>query len=48
MFIRQADSFLNALEGKPDDLATLEDGWQTLKVNLAAMRSSDRREEVTI
>lgn len=48
MYIRQADSFLNAVEGKPDDLAKLEDGWQTLKVNIAAMQSSDQRKEITI
>ena len=48
MYIRQASSFLDALEGKPDDLATLEDGWQTLKVNLAAMQSTDQRKEITL
>jgi len=48
MFIRQANAFLNALEGKPDHLATLEDGLQTLKVNLAAMQSADTRIEVHV
>ncbi len=48
MYIRQASSFLDAVEGKPDDLATLEDGWQTLKVNLAAMQSTDQRKEITL
>lgn len=48
MFIRQANSFVDAVEGEPDDLATLEVGWQTLRVNLAAMRSSDQRKEVII
>lgn len=48
MYIRQAASFLDAVEGKPDNLATLEDGWQTLKVNIAAMQSSDQRKEIAI
>lgn len=46
MFIRQAAAFLDATEGKPDDLATLDDGWQTLRVNLAALQSSDERKEI--
>ncbi len=48
MYIRQAGAFLDALDGKPDDLATLNDGWQTLKVNLAAMQSSDQRREIIL
>ena len=48
MYIRQAASFLDAVEGKPDDLASLQDGWQTLKVNLAAIQSSDQRKEITL
>lgn len=48
MFIRQAEGFLDALTGKPDSLSTLEDGLQTLKVNLAALQSSDTRSEVIL
>lgn len=48
MFVRQARSFLGAIDGEPDDLATLEDGLQTLKVNLAALRSADERKEFLI
>lgn len=48
MFIRQADGFLDAVDGMPDHLATLEDGLQTLKVNLAALQSADTRKEVII
>ena len=35
------NTFLDALEGKPDLLCTFEEGLQTLKVNLAALRSAD-------
>lgn len=48
MFIRQAEAFLDSAEGRPDYLSTLEDGLQTLKVNLAALESSDMRKEVII
>lgn len=48
MFIRQAHAFLDALQGRPDPLATLEDALQTLKVNLAALRSADRRQETFV
>lgn len=48
MFIRQAEAFLDSTEGRPDYLSTLEDGLQTLKVNLAALKSSDTHQEVII
>jgi predicted dehydrogenase len=48
MFIRQAHAFLDATQGKSDTLASLAAGLQTLKVNLAALRSSDERTEITI
>ncbi|HWL52025.1 MAG TPA: Gfo/Idh/MocA family oxidoreductase [Chthoniobacteraceae bacterium] len=48
IFIRQAHSFLDALHGLPDTLATLEEGHQTLKVNLAALEAVRTRREVTL
>jgi predicted dehydrogenase len=38
-FIRQAHSFLDATEGKLQPLCTLEEGVQTLRVNLATLDS---------
>jgi predicted dehydrogenase len=40
-FVMQANGFLDALEGKRDFPCSLEEGRQTLKVCLAALRSSD-------
>ena len=40
-FTVQENAFLDALEGKTEPLCTLEQGLQTLKVNLAALRSAD-------
>lgn len=48
MFITQADSFLDAVEGRPDNLSSAADAFQTLKVNLAALQSSDTRSFVKI
>lgn len=48
MFVTQADNFLNAVEGKPDNLSSAADAFQTLKVNLAALKSSDTRSFVKI
>lgn len=48
MFIRQANAFLDAAEGQSDHLATLEDGLQTLKVNLAALQSVKQRMEISL
>lgn len=39
MFIAQANQFLDVVEGKAEPLCTLEEGLQTLKVNLAALNS---------
>ena len=39
MFIAQANAFLDAVEGKAAPLCSLEDGLQTLRVNLAALAS---------
>lgn len=41
LFIAQAHAFLDAVEGKADVLCTLEEGLQTLRVNLAALASAD-------
>jgi predicted dehydrogenase len=40
-FTRQENLYLDALEGKRPVLCTLDEGLQTLKVNLAALRSAD-------
>lgn len=48
MFVMQANSFLDAVEGRPDNLSGAADALQTLKVNLAALKSSDTRSFVTI
>jgi predicted dehydrogenase len=39
LFINQANAFLDQLEGKAEPPCTLEEGLQTLKVNLAALAS---------
>lgn len=41
MFIAQANAFLDGMEGKPTPLCTFDEAVQTLKFNLAALRSSD-------
>jgi predicted dehydrogenase len=41
LFIAQANAFLDGMEGKPTPLCTFDEGVQTLKFNLAALRSSD-------
>ncbi len=40
-FVCQENAFMDVLEGKSEPLCTLEEGLQTLKVNLAALKSSD-------
>jgi predicted dehydrogenase len=40
-FIRQEHAFLDTLEGKSAPLCSLHEGYQTLKVNLAALASAD-------
>ena len=47
-FVRQANAFLDAVEGKAEPLCTLEEGVQTLRVNLAALESADRATWVTV
>ncbi len=39
-FINQADAFLDSLEGKASPLCTLEEGIDTLQVNLAILESA--------
>jgi len=41
LFIRQADAFLDCLERKRAALCSLEEGFQTLRTNLAILRSAD-------
>ncbi|HUG19242.1 MAG TPA: Gfo/Idh/MocA family oxidoreductase [Planctomycetaceae bacterium] len=43
LFVRQADAFLDTLEGIAPAVCTLEEGLQTLKVNLAAIKSWQQR-----
>jgi len=40
-FIRQEQAFLDVLEGAAEPLCTLDEGLQTLRVNLAALASAD-------
>lgn len=42
-FVRQADAFLYALEGATRPLCTLDEGEQTLRCNLAILKSADTR-----
>lgn len=39
LFVAQANAFLDGCEGRPNALCTLEEGIQTLRFNLAALRS---------
>ena len=41
LFIAQANAFLDGMEGLPHPLCTFEEAVQTLRFNLAALRSSD-------
>jgi len=43
LFRRQADAFLDAVQGTKPPLCDLKDGLQTLRVNLAALRSVETR-----
>ncbi|WP_164103684.1 Gfo/Idh/MocA family protein [Candidatus Laterigemmans baculatus] len=43
LFRWQAAAFLDAVEGRVPPLCTLEEGLQTLRVNLAALRSTESR-----
>jgi predicted dehydrogenase len=42
LFVRQANEFLDAVEGKRPPACSLADGLQTLKVNLAILRAADQ------
>ena len=42
-FIMQEQRFLDTLAGKAEPLCTLEEGLQTLKVNMASLHSVDRK-----
>ena len=48
MFVEQADAFLDAVDGKTGSVCSLEDGIQTLKVNLAALRSVKLKQWVKV
>lgn len=43
LFVRQANAFLDAVEGKAAPMCTLEQGLATLRTNLAILRSADER-----
>lgn len=43
LFVDQANRFLDALDGGPAVPCSLEEAWQTLRVNLAALRSVELR-----
>jgi predicted dehydrogenase len=48
LFINQANSFLDLLEGKAKPVCTIEEGLQTLRVNLAALASATQGNWQTI
>jgi predicted dehydrogenase/NAD(P)-dependent dehydrogenase (short-subunit alcohol dehydrogenase family) len=48
MFINQANGFLDAIEGRAPAPCSLEEGLQTLRVNLAALASSEAKTWQTI
>lgn len=48
LFTRQADSFLDSIEGIHPPLCTLEEGIQTLQVNLGILRSIEDRQWQTL
>ncbi len=48
LFISQADAFLDQLEGKSGPACSLEDGLQTLRVNLAALESVKTGQWITL
>ncbi|MBT3603263.1 MAG: Gfo/Idh/MocA family oxidoreductase [Candidatus Latescibacteria bacterium] len=45
-FVDQAQGFLNAIEGNETVLCTLEEGIQTLRVNLACLKCMDDRDRM--
>jgi len=48
LFIRQANSFLDVLDGKAEPLCSLDDAVWTLRVNLAALQSVRQRRWVEV
>lgn len=44
IFIRQADAFLDAVEGRGPVACTLEEGLRTLRVNLAILNAADMQQ----
>jgi predicted dehydrogenase len=48
LYIAQVNAFLDGCEGKPNPLCTLEEGLQTLRFNLAALRAWRTRQPVTL
>ena len=48
LFVHQANSFLDAVEGKAGPLCSLEEGIQTLFVNLAILRASETHEWISV
>lgn len=48
LFVAQAHAFLDATEGKPNELCTLEEGIQTLKFNLAALESARTGQRIVL
>jgi predicted dehydrogenase len=48
IFIRQANGFLDAVEGRAQPLCTLAEGLMTLKANLAILRSAEQRRWVDL
>ncbi|MBP8260256.1 MAG: Gfo/Idh/MocA family oxidoreductase [Verrucomicrobia bacterium] len=48
LFTRQAEAFLDAIEGRQPPLCTIEEGIQTLRVNLAMLDSWEQRAWRTI
>ena len=48
LFTRQAESFLDAMEGAKLPLCSLDEGFQTLRVNMSILRSIEERRWQTV
>ena len=48
LFVRQAEAFLDAVEGSAPPLCTIQEGLQTLRVNLAILASAEQQTWQTI
>ena len=48
LFVRQANSFLDSVEGKAAPLCDLDEGIQTLLVNLAILHASENHEWISV